>query len=627
MGRSTVLTRRPDRFQQLTAAQDAEFQGKTGDLVLTGKLRSYNGKPENAPHFKAALKGFKADVAKFESAVALTDGFVLVCNEPGRRSPRAFETLRSQLNNGLLEFARAKRLQAKPLKEWPADLGHRVVAWLRKEALKDNGELYFPETLRKYYGAFCSLFACMKETPKLAALLPQLEDFPRNPFSGLRGSGNTTQSMGQSALIDTLNAARDEFLEVVHKVRYAQQLFAGPEVPPDTTKRGEGQFRNLDAVLWYLKTSYRGKLPMYTTLAESDVVEERAVYEAISRFHGGWRNVSEYLQPAPESCVAPMLLLTIYGHFNTDALRTLGQKNLKRKDVLNNGRLEVRLTVRPGKQRGSTYARSFPIDDADPCSPNSILELMVAWTERIRSEAGKYKDCIFIHVTNENAVKAFASAKLDGRGGDTKWLHHLAEFCERHKLDRFNLRELRMTSLDYGMWMFADDIRASFALKGGKSESVLRDHYIGESARQRSNARVAELQSNKERYVRTGGKVHHLGSDSKDISAATPGCKCVDTFDSPIPGEVKGRQCGAFGRCPGCPLGSPELTAYGLARMLQLREQLKEARKTMPLERWKACWDGVLKTLERKWIPLFKNKPQLWERVKRMSLPPIGVIE
>jgi hypothetical protein len=627
MGRSTVLTRRPDRYASLTPDQENAFKGRSGELILTGRLRGYNGNDENAPYFKVSLKGFEADVAKFQCAAALTDAFVLMCNEPGRDSKRTFETMRSQLGNGLLAFAEARGLCEKPLKSWPQDLGQQVVQWLRKEARKDDGKPLTLSTARRYYGTFCGLFAQIQENRKLAALLPKLEAFPNNPFSGAHGAASQTKSLGQSALIATYLAARADFIAVVQKVRYAQKLFTGPAVPPDAAKRGEGQFRKLDSVLWYLKANYRGKLPIYTVLGASELAEERAVYEAISRFHGGWRNVSEYFQPSPESCVAPMLLLTIFGHFNTEPLRTLGKKNLRRKTVLNNGRLEIRVTVQPGKERGRPYRRSFPIDDADPCSPSSIFELMIDWTKRIRGEAGKYKDCIFIHVTKENLVKAFSSAKFDGRGGDTKWLHHLREFCEQKKLPQFNLRKLRLTSLDYGMWMFSDDIRAAFALKGGESELVLRQSYTSDSARQRAHARIAELQSNKERYVKTKGKVHHLGAQAKDLTAATPGCKCVDAFDSPIPGEVRGRQCGAFGRCPGCPLGSPELTAYGLARLLQLREELVAASLRIPLERWMACWQDVLKTVERKWIPLFKDKPQLWERVKRMSLPPIGVIE
>lgn len=628
MGRSIVLSKRPDRFAGLTPDQESAFAGRSGELILSGKLRGYNGNPENAKYFKAYLKKFENDVAKYHSASALTDAFVLMCNEPGRDSPRAFETLHSQLRNGLLAFAQIHGLSEKPLSAWPEDLAQRMVHWLRTQARsKTTGEPLRSETARKYYGAFCGLFAQLKENRKLAALLPELEAFPNNPFSGTRDSSNPTKSLGVSTLIATYLAARADFIEATNKVRHAQKLFSGTKVSPDATKRGEGQFRNLDAVLWYLKTHYRGKLPKFTDLGDSEVDEERAVYEAIGRFHDGWRNVSEYFQPSPESCVAPMLLLTLLGHFNTDPLRTIGKKNLRRRSVLKNGRLEVRLQVQPGKERGKPYRRSFPIDDADPCSPNAIFELMTEWTKRIRGEAGKYKDCIFIHVTSNNEVKAFHSAKLDGRGGDTKWLHHLREFCERKKLSQFNLRELRLTSLDYGGWMFGDDIRATLALKGGESELVVRTSYTSDSARQRASAKIAELQTNKERYVNTKGKVHHLGAQAKDLSAATPGCKCVDTYDSPIPGEVRGRQCGAFGRCPGCPLGSPELTAYGLARLLQLREELAAARLRMPLERWMACWQDVHKTLERKWIPLFNDKPQLWERVKRMSLPPIGVIE
>lgn len=627
MGRSKVLTRRPDRFEHLSTEQERAFRGQGAELVLTGKLRSYNGNPENAPYFKEALKGFESDVSGFRASVALTDAFVLMCNEPGRKSKRTFETLRSQLSAGILRFAAERGLSDKPLKNWPTDLVKQVIQWLRTEARKENGELLADGTARRYYGTFVNLFAQLQETPKLETLLPELEAAPNNVFSGRHGAADATKSIGQSALVGALLAARADFLEVVQKVRYAQKLLSGAEVAPDSSRRGEGQFRNLDAVLWYLSANYPGKLPPYTSFRDSEAKQERALFEAIRRLHGGWSNVAEYLQPLPESCVAPMLLVTIFGHFNTGPLRTLRTKDLRRTKVLNQDRLEVRLTVQPGKERGTPYRRSFPIDDSDPCSPNSVLEVMLQWTERIRRDSGKYHECIFIHVTQENEVKAFASAKLDGYDSDMKWLHHLKHFCKRHNLPNFNVRELRLTSLDYGMWTLSDDLRATFALKGGASQQVVRESYTTDGARMRASSRIAELQAGKERYIRTKGKAHHMGSQSKDLSAATPGWKCVDSFDSPIPGEVAGRQCGAFGRCPSCPHGSPQITAVGLARLLQLREELEQARPRMPLQRWVACWQDVHDAVERKWIPLFNDKPQLWERVRRMSLAPIGVVE
>lgn len=623
MGRS-IASRRTTRFERLTPEQRTALTG-VDTLVLTGKLRAYTGRPGLLPFFMSAVKGFESDVLGFEAALPLTDAFVLMCNDPDKDSPGSFGVLREQLRNGLLEFARAKGLHPKALHEWPADVAVRMLRWLRFEATKKDGSPYSSATIRKRYGAFCAMFGELGENPKLAALLPELQPFPNNPLSGAHADGGKTQSLGPSTLVAVLRAARADVLDVVQKFRYAQKLFQEPEVPLDTSRRGEGQFRSIDAVLWYLKTQYPNGFPLYTSLRDSKAPTERALFEAIRRLHGGWRNVSEYFQPLPESCVAPMLLLTIYGHFNTEPMRILRLKDVRQISLLGSDRVDIRTAVQPGKERGKAYRRSFPVDDADPASPNSLLGFMVEWTEAIRKRAGRYRDCVFISVTAENNVKAFSSVQLDGRSSDSKWLHHLKEFCARHRLPRFNLRQLRLTSLDYGMSIFEEDLRATLAMKGGESEATLRLHYTSDAAHLRANTQIAELQDDKERYVRTKGAVHHLGAHSKDLSAATPGCKCVDPYDSPILSEVRGRRCGAFGQCPGCPLGSPEFSGYGLARLLQLREAVNKARMDMPLQRWEKCWKPVVETLEKKWLLLFETRH--FEQAKRMSLPPIGVIE
>ena len=92
MGRSSITKRRASRFDQLTLDQEKTYKGQTAELLLTGRLRSFTGKKKLRPYFEAALKGFESDVGEFHNAVALTDGFVLMCNARRKvRGNRAFE--------------------------------------------------------------------------------------------------------------------------------------------------------------------------------------------------------------------------------------------------------------------------------------------------------------------------------------------------------------------------------------------------------------------------------------------------------------------------------------------------------------------------------------------------------
>lgn len=625
MGR-TRSARRATRFEQVSPEQDRIIREGTGKLILTGRLRSWKGKKDLRVEFEKELRGFETDVQEFNSSAALIDGFVLVCNSwPSNPSPRAFANLRSQLKCGLLQFAESNGLNKRPLSAWPTNLADEVVRWMRQDTNAATGERISRNTARKRYGDFCALFAELGEDDKLAKLLPELEPFPDNPFSGAHADQKKTRSLGLSVLVKTLRAARQDFLNAVAKVRYAQELFQGLEVLPNASNKWLSRFRDLNAVLWYLhKTFPNREFPAFTELRTA----HNQVFWAINRLHGGWKNVGEYFYPRSENLIAPIVLLTIYGHFNAEPLRVLQFKQVTRGSLFGSEKVEFRTVVKPGKERASKpYTRSFAIDTADPASPHSVLEFMKEWTHDIRHRAGKYREFFFIGVTDKNVVKTFATSQVDARGSDSRWNHHFRRFCKRWELPEASLKELRQTSLDYVRQLTDNDIRALLAMKGGSSESTLKWSYESDAAESRHNAAIAAVQANKERYIRTKGKIQHLGAPaSQDQAAATPGCRCADPYSSPIPGEKKGVQCHAFGCCPGCPHGSPELgSAYSLARLLQLREALEDARERLPIVRWVARYQKSLNVLTRKWIPMFEDKT--FEKVKRMELYPIGVIE
>lgn len=612
------------RYEQLPDDLIDLYRSGAGGPLIDGRLRSFTGKRELKASFELALDGFKRNVADFISADILIDGFVLMCNSRRQvNNPRAYEGFRSILSLGVLAYARQLSLNEKPLIYWPVDLASKFAHWIKNEAVTQKGKRLNLNTGRKYYGEFCSLFAELQECSKTSICLPKFEDFPNSPFSGAHGQTEKTKSLGLLNLIAILRAARADFLESVRRFRYAQELYAGQEVLCDFTKKSKLRYRDIDALLWYLYKTYKGNFPVYTNWRQSDL----SLFEAINKLHGGWANVGSYFYPFSHSCVAPIILLTIYGHFSVEALRALRLRQVRKISILRSDHIEIRTTIQPGKNRGTAYRRSFPIDQQDYASPNSILEFMLEWTESLRSRAGIYSDYVFIFMTKENVVKGFETSSSGGRSSDSKWMHHLKEFCIRNNLPVFNLRELRQTSLDFGRQISGDDIREIAALKGGSSKSVIDFHYRSDAAEIRAQANIGELQANNERYIRTDGKSNHFGAQHRDISAATPGCYCADPYDSPIPGEVKGSLCAAFGCCPGCPHGSPVLgSEHALARLLQLREALQRSKADLPIERWIQRYAQPLEVLEKKWLPLFDDSV-LWERVKRITLEPIGIIE
>lgn len=613
MGRSTKA-KRASRYDQLDENERAELVQGSSELVLTGKLRSYKGSSEVAPFFKKALSGFEEDVAKAPDAVALVDAFVLCCNDSAKTSKRAFEGLKSQLRAGLFALAEEAGYLDKPMLTWPVTIGQDLVDWLKRKKLSGN-------TARKYYGAACELLAQMAEEPRLRVLIPDFEPFPIKPFEGAHRETKVTQSLGLSVLVKTLIAARSDFLEVVDCVNHADKLFSGTRTCKVGAGESETYWYDLDEVLLWLKEQYpTGQFPSFTRIGEENIYVTRA----ISRFHGGWRKVSLYFRPTAEALIPPMLLFYIYSHMNTEPLRALKQSDVGLFKGL--GGQRQRVFVHVSKLRGSAYDRTFPVDDADAASPSSILSFVKAWTSDIRKFAGRFSEALFIHPSLHNKIKTFKSSTIDGASKDSSWDHHLREFCERHRLPSFSVKELRQTAIDFA-WLISDgDIRAILAVKGGTSAAVIRAHYKSDSQLLRENVTIAQLQSNREREAATSGKTNHRGSPrNADISAATPGWNCIDPYQSPILGEVPDRLCQALGMCPACAHGSPQLNSeYSLGRSLQLREQFKLAPLRLGLQRWKR-YEPAAQALEKIWLPLFPH--EVWEKAKFLNLAPIGELE
>ncbi|MDM4765989.1 hypothetical protein [Pelomonas sp. SE-A7] len=584
-------------------------------MILDARFRAFRGKQHLKEYFLKAFGNFESLVNGFVAKDALSDGFVSLCNSC--HSKRAFGAVYTKLAGGIIKFAVTKGLEKLPFDKWPVDLGAQFRYWL-DTAPNVGDSPYHPNTARKYYHIVPSLFAAISNGAVQKSTLPDFDSFP-NAYSGAEKATKTTQALGLSFLLKVLIAARSEFIEVSRKRAYADELLSGAAMLPLDGAKGSKKWSTLGAVIWALHLKFgKSGLPLFTEVREFD----RTLSDAITRKHGGWRTVSLYFQPTAESLIPPLLLLYIYAHANTEPLRALKIKNIENFDLLKTARMALRFD----KNRAGPYSRSFAIDATDPASPSSIVELMSAWTSKIRKQAGPFKDHLFIFPTKDGEIRPFNTAEDVGNSSDSTWSHHLKEFSLRNGLPLFTVSELRQTSIDFGWQISDDDIREMLALKGGKSEAVARLHYQSDLMKVRGQYTIGLLQSGRVREVRTGGKsTHRRAPKDEDRGSATPGCTCVDPMDSPIPGQRKDELCAAFGRCPGCPHGSPNLRSpYSLARMLQLRDELRKAKMYLSIERWHGVYVHV-EAVVNKWLLLYGD--DIWIEAEKMHLPPIGVLE
>jgi hypothetical protein len=107
--------------------------------------------------------------------------------------------------------------------------------------------------------------------------------------------------------------------------------------------------------------------------------------------------------------------------------------------------------------------------------------------------------------------------------------------------------------------------------------------------------------------------------------AVTQGFECYDPYDSPIPGQMPGTLCTAWGDCPSCPLASVKPgDPMVLAQLIRLDQAIDAAKERLTPARWLRWGERQQKLRER--MALFSNAA-IWETAREIDLKPLPPIE
>ena len=145
-------------------------------------------------------------------------------------------------------------------------------------------------------------------------------------------------------------------------------------------------------------------------------------------------------------------------------------------------------------------------------------------------------------------------------------------------------------------WRRTGDLLAVRDRLGHKSIATTRTHYTSDGMRRESQERVAETQAFYHRWAQTEGRIDPRFQPEQCRSAATPGFGCFDPFDSPRPGQRKGKLCTAYGECPDCPLAQAwPRDVHAAAYYLALPKAIHDARlgRISP-NHWAKKWPPIL---------------------------------
>ena len=485
----------------------------------------------------------------------------------------------------------------------------------------DKGKPHAVATRRIRLGAIRKLMAMLCKSDKWKSKLAPKSTFPGNPWTALKQRSTPRAVLTHVELCEIGQACIKEIEATLSKFQLGNSLIAEGRTKLHDNMHRRLDFMSVDVALAAIEVWMGG----YARDLQHATDFRWPLGQAL--IHHRVRNVFGYLYPDARTMVPFNLLATIHSfynpaqslglEFNQIALHDVFPDQLKvsqperhnsRADRTVSGDEEERLKTKPGKARagGKVQHRSFRVDPNDPFSFHSVIENVRMITRRIRQHAPpEIRDRIFIyHQHCPPGVSAFGTAK-NGIGGDALWVHSLRRFIKDNKLVKFSLASIRSTMADLTEEVTGDS-RVTQLLLGQTGPDVGFQHYFSAGARRRAGESVALAQEMRQRYVDTGGRRDIRGQGPGDtLMSATPGLDCLDPYDSPMPGQTKGKMCTAFPFCIICPLATARRNdPYSFARLVQLETHIKSSESSVSASRFVALYMPLLPEFPR-WLGKF----------------------
>lgn len=250
----------------------------------------------------------------------------------------------------------------------------------------------------------------------------------------------------------------------------------------------------------------------------------------------------------------------------------------------------MRIGPRKPRARGKRQRHAVTVTE-HPDNPGKLVKFIRMRTRYLR-EARPSK-LLFLRFHPRSRV--VVTPILDG-----SFMKSLDAFSKDHDLPRFLFEQLRPTILQQVHELTGGDITAVQAFGKQRSLTTVEKHYRTRGMEKAGEDRLYAAMAHRHRDIASGGMVSPIDKPRRSFDrwAATPGYTCLDTFDSPIRGQEKGKPCAAYGQCPRCELAMVDHTsARDLAYLHQLRRRIDETVDTLGPAAWIAKWSGVQREL------------------------------
>ena len=593
---TTVMTLDDGRRERLTTLVD--------EIDPSGKRVLHIRFP--TPHGREPVQVL--DVSNWLYAPELATAFAeMVIVWGGDKTAQTRQSLVADMNQGFFKYLAILNDKPPGLEELSTALLNGFIEWLGR---REQGALVLASYTRLHYlGVVRTVIAHLKKTACYASRLPSDLHIRHIPWPGVsRLVGHPTEILSQPVWEKLYQVCVNECAQTMRKLEQGWQLM------------DSGHTDTLTDCLRKLDALYPKVLPAFPVLNRLDATLTRAIGgdDAVAA-------LSIYFQPSSRDLVPFLLLLSMVTFYSGDTLLGARLSDLSQTEILGS----KRYVWRPYKARSHRRQyRSFPMTEA-PDSPSILMPFIERWTARIRLCAiPRLQDHLFLWIPVHGVARQ--PSTFESKSGATKgaWQPSLETFLSEQGLPHLTLRQIRATGLDIIHDLFAGDLRAVQAAGGQQRPDVILSHYTSDADRKRNDEQLGEVMVLRGRWRESAGLLESRGLPSgQDLAAATPGWRCLDPYNSPIPGQEQGKLCSAYGACPICPLANfNALDAYSLARALQLKAKIEAAQTVLTAGRWLKVWAPRLLRLIDYWLPRIQDSTVI-EAASRLDLDELPELE
>lgn len=522
------------------------------------------------------------DLSCFICVPHLAEFFIEAFHAWGKtQSDRTRSATIASLRGGLLKFLEETGQTNVKVEDIDEVLLNAFVQWLnRKQSRK--GRALSHSTRKLYLFPIRQLTYALRYSEAWGSTARKLKTrIPRNPWPGSARKKTPTKRLPLEQLREIVDKASAEIEVAEAHLEAVRSLIEQGSVEARSYEKGIASTLDIPSALALLNSRYPTLIDPSPKIREKD----RELYRVLCKY--GFAKTASGFYPTGRQLVPFVLLISVATAFNPDTILTLNWSDIRETSVLGEDFLRFH-----GVKRRSSREQVFnvPVEASNGLHFGKILNTLKMWTARIRSIVEpRYRDRIFLF----KPLTKPSVHVLDR--SDNEWNAHVKSFCSDNGIEYFTLRQVRATILDE-VYLREGDIVVAQAVGQHRNPEVTSSHYTSDGTRRRQQERLGEVLALRERWLSSDGKIDpREKSYSDDPGAATYGFYCADPYQSPQSGQAHGRLCGAYGRCPVCPLALADLSDPAcVAAYSSLERAIIAARHTMDIRAWSAQWGIVL---------------------------------